>query len=57
METEAAISLLLALLNENGPVAQLLRSGKPVTREELKEAFDQDDRARERLVEQIGKAT
>ena len=60
MKTAAAIELLLQLINAAGPVSAAIRQaqaeGRALTREELQEAFDQDDSARDRLVAAIQSA-
>lgn len=60
MKDAAWIELLLQLINANGPVSAAIRQaqaeGRPLTREELQAAFDQDDRARDHLVAAIQSA-
>lgn len=60
MNTAAAIELVLAIINNAGPVSSLIRraqaEGRPLSREELQTAFDQDDDARDALVSAIGAA-
>ena len=57
MKSAAAIELLLQLINAAGPVSAAIRraqaEGRPLTREELQAAFDQDDDARDRLTAAI----
>lgn len=57
----AAIELFLQLITEAGPVSAAIRQanaeGRALTREELQAAFDQDDRARDRLVAAIQAAS
>jgi hypothetical protein len=57
MKNAAWIELLLQLINASGPVSAAIRQaqaeGRPLTREELQAAFDQDDRARDHLVAAI----
>lgn len=57
MNAAAGIELLLQLVNAAGPVSAAIRQaqaeGRPLTREELQAAFDQDDRARDHLVAAI----
>lgn len=61
MKSAAAIELLLQLINAAGPVSAAIRQaqaeGRELTREELEAAFEQDDRARDRLVAAIGRAS
>lgn len=53
MKSAAAIELLLQLINAAGPVSAAIRQaqseGRTLTREELQDAFDLDDIARNRL--------
>jgi hypothetical protein len=53
----AVIELLLQALTAGGPVSALIRAahteGRTITREELEQAFAQDDAARESLVNAI----
>lgn len=60
MNATAAIELLLQLINAAGPVSAAIRraqaEGRPLSREELDEAFAQDDAARDSLVDAIGRA-
>jgi hypothetical protein len=60
MKNAAWIELLLQLINASGPVSAAIRQaqaeGRPLTREELQAAFDQDDAARDRLVAAINAA-
>lgn len=60
MNTAAGIELLLALINAAGPVSAAIRQaqaeGRPLTKEELQAAFDQDDAARDGLVAAIARA-
>lgn len=57
MNAAAAIELLLNLINVAGPVSAAIRQaqaeGRPLSREELQAAFDQDDHARNRLAAAI----
>lgn len=61
MKSAAAIELLLQLINAAGPVSAAIRQaqaeGRELTREELEAAFEQDDRARDRLVAAIQAAS
>ncbi len=58
--TSAVIELFLQVLNSSGPVSAAIRQaqaeGRSLTREELDAAFEQDDRARERLAGAIAAA-
>jgi hypothetical protein len=60
MKSAAAIELLLQLINAAGPVSAAIRraqtEGRPLSREELQAAFDQDDVARDHLVSAIDAA-
>lgn len=60
MNSAAAIELLLQLINAAGPVSAAIRQaqseGRALTAEELQAAFDQDDKARDRLVAAIDAA-
>lgn len=60
MNSAAAIELLLQLINAAGPVSAAIRQaqaeGRELTREELQAAFDEDDRARDRLTAAIANA-
>lgn len=60
MNAAVGIELLLALLNNAGPVSAAIRQasveGRKLTPEELQAAFDQDDHARDSLVAAIGRA-
>lgn len=60
MNSAAAIELLLALINNAGPVSAAIRQahaeGRKLTAEELQAAFDQDDSARTALVDAIAEA-
>jgi hypothetical protein len=53
----AWIELLLAMINNAGPVSAAIRQaqaeGRALSREELQAAFDQDDDARGRLTRAI----
>lgn len=57
MSSTVWIELLLQLINASGPVSSAIRQaqaeGRALTREELEAAFEQDDQARDRLVEAI----
>lgn len=57
MKNAAWIELLLQLINASGPVSAAIRQaqaeGRPLSREELQAAFDQDDDARDRLTAAI----
>lgn len=61
MKTAAAIELLLQLINAAGPVSAAIRQaqaeGRKLSQEELQAAFDQDDSARDALVEAIERAS
>lgn len=56
----AAIELLLQVINHAGPVsaaiARARAENRQLTREELEEAFAQDDAARDSLVDAISRA-
>lgn len=56
----AAIELLLQVINHAGPVsaaiARARAEGRPLTRQELEDAFVQDDAARSSLVDAINRA-
>jgi hypothetical protein len=60
MKTEAALELLLQLINAAGPVSSAIRlahtENRPLSREELQAAFDQDNDARDALVASIDRA-
>lgn len=60
MNAAAGIELLLQLINAAGPVSAAIRraqtENRPLSREELQAAFDQDDAARDRLVAAINAA-
>jgi hypothetical protein len=60
MPATAAIELLLQLINADGPVSAAIRraqaEGRELTREELDEAFAQDDAARDSLADAITRA-
>jgi hypothetical protein len=61
MSGAAAIELLLALVNNAGPVSAAIRQanaeGRALSKEELQAAFDQDDSARDALVDAIAKVS
>jgi hypothetical protein len=61
MSAAAAIELLLQLINAAGPVSAAIRraqaEGRTLTREELDEAFAQDDASRSALVDAINRAS
>jgi hypothetical protein len=62
MKTAAVgIELLLQLINAAGPVSAAIRQaiaeGRKLTREDLQAAFDQDDSARDALVDAIAKVS
>lgn len=61
MSAAAAIELLLQLINAAGPVSAAIRraqeEGRPLSREELQAAFDQDDASRDALVDAINRAS
>lgn len=61
MKNAVWIELLLQLINASGPVSAAIRQaqteGRTLTREELEAAFEQDDRARDRLVAAIQAAS
>lgn len=61
MKRAAAIELLLQLINAAGPVSAAIRraqaEGRTLTREELDEAFAQDDTSRSALVDAINRAS
>lgn len=56
----AAIELILQVINHAGPVsaaiARARAENRPLSRQELEEAFNQDDAARGSLVEAIARA-
>jgi hypothetical protein len=56
----AAIELLLQVINHAGPVsaaiARARAESRPLSREELEEAFAQDDTARSSLVDAINRS-
>jgi hypothetical protein len=60
MKDAVWIELLLAMINNAGPVSAAIRQaqaeGRALSREELQAAFDQDDAARDRLVAAIQSA-
>lgn len=60
MKTEAALELLLQRINSAGPVSAAIRQaqseGRSLSKEELQDAFDQDNAARDSLVDAIGRA-
>lgn len=55
----AAIELLLQVINHDGPVSAAIRraqsEGRTLSRDELEEAFGQDDTARGNLVDSIAR--
>ena len=59
MNPAAAIELLLQLINAAGPVSAAIRraqaEGRTLSREELDEAFAQDDTARVSLADAIAR--
>jgi hypothetical protein len=61
MSAAAAIELLLNLINAAGPVSAAIRraqaEGRTLTKEELDEAFAQDDASRSALVDAINRAS
>lgn len=61
MNAAAAIELLLAVLNANGPVSALIRNaqaqGRTLNAAELTAAFQQDDAARDLLADAINRAS
>lgn len=60
VQATAAIELLLQLINAAGPVSAAIRraqaEGRDLTREELDDAFAQDDAARDSLFNAIANA-
>jgi hypothetical protein len=60
MNSAAAIELLLALINAAGPVSAAIRraqaEGRPLSREELDEAFAADDAAKSNLEAAIARS-
>jgi hypothetical protein len=60
MNGATAIELLLAMINNAGPVSAAIRiaqaEGRPLTREELQAAFYRDDTATDALVAAIQSA-
>lgn len=61
MNPSAAIELLLQLVNAAGPVSAAIRQahaeGRPLSREELQAAFDQDDKSRDALEAAIARSS
>ncbi len=59
-DKSAAIDLLIGLLQTNGAVSNVLRSahqeGRTINKQELEQAFDQDDAARNQLESAINRA-
>lgn len=56
----ALIELFLQVINNAGPVSAAIRraqaEGRPLSKEELEQAFTQDDQARDALTEAIARA-
>jgi hypothetical protein len=56
----AVIELLLALINNAGPVSEAIRKahseGRTLSKEELQAAFEQDDASRYNLMDAIDRA-